>query len=189
VLIYERRIEMLQRIKVNLEAIESMLFFWSAVNEREKVSEQFLNELAAMPGLALTYDDEFDAESVRRILSAIVNREKVNKNNQKEGRFWNNNMWMLEDLEYTNMMVKPVKKLNLDHLVDRLKDMEGAEEYEEIEVIFSPLHTIDYMIVKNILILNFFKATPNYENEEATIEGKELSEFIEDRIVEMLENK
>jgi hypothetical protein len=177
---------MVQKIKLNVDALESLLYFWQATNDREKVSEQYLNEIAAMPGFTSIYDSDFNAESVRKILSSIVNREPVSKDNKKEGRFWNNNMWMTEDLGYTDLMVQPVKKLNLDSLVDRLKDVEGSSKYEELEVLITPMHLDDYLIKDNKLVINFFRVKPSDYDYTASIDGKELKEYIFEKLVELL---
>lgn len=177
---------MLKRVKLNMEEIESMLYFWQASKDKEKVSEQYLNELAVMPGLSSSYDNEFNGESVRKVLSAITNRELLSDKTQKEGRFWNNNMWMMEDLSYTDMMVKPLKKLNIDSLVNELSDVNS--KYEEIEVIFSPLHVDEYIISKNRLIINFFRVMPNDIDNTATIGNIELKLYIKSKVLELLNN-
>ena len=146
---------MVQRIKLNLEEIESMLYFWQATNDREKVAETY-REIASMPGLSTSYDSEFNGESVGKVLSAVTNRELLSQKTKKESRFWNNNMWMMEDLSYTDSMVKPLKKLNVDDLVEKVKNAEGSSKYDELEVRVSPLHVDDYIIKGNMLIINFF---------------------------------
>jgi len=78
---------MLKNIKVNLEEIEAMLYFWHATGEKEKVAESYLNSITQMPGLSACYDDDFNGESVRKVLSAITNRELLSQKTQKEGRF------------------------------------------------------------------------------------------------------
>ena len=40
-------------------------------------------------------------------------------------------MWMMEDLSYTDTMVKPLKKLNVDDMVEEIKNAEGSSKYEE----------------------------------------------------------
>lgn len=178
---------MIRSIKVNLEEIESMLYFWQSTNERQRVSEEFLREVANMQGLKASYDDEFNAESVRRVLSAITNREKLSQNTQKESRFWNNNMWMLEDLSYTDSMIQPLKKLNLEDLVERLNASERNQGYELLEVVFSPLHMVDYVIRDNKLIVNFFKVMPSFEEDGVVkIDGKEIKEYIFEKLKELL---
>ena len=78
---------MLQRIKLNLEAVEAMLYYWQAASEKENISENFFYDVSDMPALSAAYDDEFNGESVRRALSAIKNREPFD-GNKKEKKFW-----------------------------------------------------------------------------------------------------
>jgi len=178
---------MIKSIKVNLEEIESMLYFWQSTNERQRVSEDFLREVADMQGLKASYDEEFNAESVRRVLSAITNREKLSQNTQKESRFWNNNMWMLEDLSYTDSMVQPLKKLNLDSLMEKLNSSCENPGYEQLEVIFSPLHMVDYVIKDNKLIINFFRVMPSFDGDgSVTIDKVDIKEYIFERLRELL---
>jgi hypothetical protein len=176
---------MLQRIKVNLEAVEAMLYFWQAASEKENVAEKFFYDVAEMPGLTCAYDEEFNGESVRRALSAIKNREPFT-GNKKERKFWNNNMWMMEDSEYTNAMAAPVKKLNLASLVGKLSQLGGANKYDEIEVIFSPLHSDEYIITKNKLVINFFRVKPDFVENKTYIGELELNEYIEEKLKELI---
>ena len=74
---------MIQRIRVNVEEIESMLYFWQATNDKERVAESYLHEIASMPGLTASYDNEFNAESVRKVLSAITNKEILSQKTKK----------------------------------------------------------------------------------------------------------
>lgn len=175
---------MINRVKINLEAIEAMLYFWQAVNDRESISEMFIYDIAAMPGLSLTYEDEFNEESVRRALSAIKNREIFSRSSKKEGRFYSNNLWMMEDLSYTTLMVTPLKKLNLEFLTEELNSKYPNSEHEELEVIFSPLHLEDYLIKDNKVIINFFKVKP-VENETLIVD-KEMKEYLKERLEELL---
>jgi hypothetical protein len=173
---------MINRIKVNLEAVEAMLVFWQSVNEREAVSEMFIYDIAAMPGLTLAYDGEFNGESVRRALSAIKNREIFSRNNKKEGRFYNNNLWMMEDLSYTASMIAPLKKLNLDALAGELNGKNPDSKYEELEVVFSPLHVDEYLTVENKLIINFFRVKPGDMDDSTYIGDKELKAYIKEKV-------
>lgn len=178
---------MTNRIKVNLESVEAMLYFWQAVNDRENLSEAYIYDIAAMPSLAIAYDGEFNEESVRRALSAIKNREIFSRNNQKEGRFYNNNLWMMEDLSYTNLMIMPVKRLNLDALLNDLNAKFPNSKHDELEVIFAPLHTEEYFIKGNKLVINFFRVKPDLMDENITFIGeKELKAYIQEKIVELL---
>lgn len=36
---------MINRIKVNLESVEAMLYFWQAVNDRENLSEAYIYDV------------------------------------------------------------------------------------------------------------------------------------------------
>ncbi|WP_432401379.1 TDE2712 family protein [Wukongibacter sp. M2B1] len=176
----------MQRIKVNLEVIEAMLYYWQATSEKEKVGEGYLNDIASMPSMKLIYDDEFNEESVRRALSAISNREIFTGESKKEGRFWNNNMWMLEDLDYTDMMVKPLKTLNLNFIMEKLNNSDNGSKYEEVEVTFVPGHLDEYKIIDNKLIINFFRVKPSLYDESTSIGEKELIDYIEEKILEIL---
>jgi hypothetical protein len=177
---------MLNSIKVNLEAIEALLYFWNAVNDRENISEMFIYDIAAMPGLTLAYDDEFNEESVRRSLSAIKNREIFSRDNRKEGRFYNNNLWMMEDLEYTNLMVAPIKKLNLEFLIGNLNSKYPTSAFEQLEVIFSPFHLDEYIIKDNKLIINFFRVKPSDFDDSTFIGDKEIKQYITEKLEELI---
>lgn len=175
---------MINRVKVNLETIEAMLYFWQAVNDRENLSEIFIYDIAAMPGLAIVYEDKFNEESVRRALSAIKNREIFSRSSKKEGRFYSNNLWMMEDLSYTNSMVAPLKKLNLEFLAAELNSKFPNSKHQELEVIFSPLHIEDYIIKNNRLVINFFKVKPG--DDETFIGDIKLKEYINNKLEELL---
>ncbi len=165
--------------------MEGMLYYWQATADKEKVSEQYLNDISSMPGLTLIYDNEFNAESVRKVLSAITNREPFSPSNKKEGRFWNNNMWMLEDLGYTDMMLKPLKKLNLDSLLESFQSL-VEDKYEELEIIICPMHLDDYKIIDNKLVINFFRVKPSDIDDSVSIDGTEIKSYIEEKLKELL---
>lgn len=172
-----------KKIKINLEAIEAMLYYWHALKDKEKVAEKFIYDIAEMQGLKDAYDEEFDGESVRRALSAIKNREAFSSRSKKEARFWNNNLWMLEDLDFTDAMVQPLKTLNLDDLPENTEQDAREENGEEREVIFAPLHFDDFVIKGNKIIINFFKI--KLENGKAFLGDQELKEFIGKKLVEL----
>lgn len=177
---------MVERIKVNFDAVEAMLYFWQTTKDKEKVSEKYLNDVADMEGFKLIYDDEFNNESVRRAMSAVSNREPFQSKNKKEGRFWNNNLWMMEDLEYTDAMIQPIKKLHLDSLVEELNKYNGNADYDTIEVFFVPFHTEEYIISGNKLIINFFRVRPDFVDENTYIGELEITEYIKEKIKELL---
>ncbi len=176
---------MLNRVNLNLETVEAMLYYWQAAIEKDNISESFFYDVASMPGLMVAYDDEFNGESVRRALSAIKNREPFD-GTKKEKKFWNNNMWMMEDLEFTHAMAAPLKVLNLDSIPEKLKNVENKNEYEEVEVIFSPLHSDEYIISGNKLVINFFRIKIDLEDNTGSIAGVNLKEYIKEKIEELL---
>lgn len=177
--------KMLQRIKVNLEAVEAMHYFWQAASEKDNIAEKFFYDVAGMDALSCAYDEEFNAESVRRALSAIKNREPF-VGNKKERKFWNNNMWMMEDFEYTNAMIQPLKQLNLDNLFEKFKTSFNDNKYNELEVIFSPLHSDEYLIIGNKLVINFFRVKPDFIDNKIYIAEKELNEYIVEKLNELI---
>lgn len=172
-------------LKTNLEAIEAMLYFWDATSDKEKVNEQFLNNLAELPAMQLIYDAEFTAESVRKILSGITNREPISPANRKEGRFFNNNLWMLEDLGLTQAMVQPIKRLNLDALAAELSQEFADAERDIITVYFAPLHLEEAYLRADALVINFFRLQPDFAD-GVNLADQPLTSYIAARLREML---
>ncbi len=165
-------------ITVNFNTIEMMIYFWESVADRDKVSDKYLIELAGHDDLAPIYDEEFSKDSFRKVLSAISNREIMNHPTKKESRFWNLNMWMLEDMDNMREMVQLVKTLNLDHMKDKLD--------KDIKVVFIPGTTDVYKVEEDKLIINFFKISINpYADTRVTIEGKEFNEYIQEKVLEV----
>ncbi len=178
---------MIKQIKVKLDTVEGMLYFWQATKDREKVGETYLNNMASFPEMEYIYDDEFNKESVRMALSAISNREIFHSESKKERKYWNNNMWMMEDLGYTNMMVTPLKVLNLDAITEKLNNKGIISKYEELEVFFIPAHQDEYSIHDNKLIINFFRVKPDLVEEDKLFIGETpIIDYIEEKLVELL---
>lgn len=176
---------MIKKIIVNFESIEMMLFYWQSIAEREKVGEAYLIEVGESKDMNYCYNLEFNPESVRKVLSAISNRELLNNATKAEKKFWNCNMWMVEDLDNMNNMVKPVKMLNLDYFIDKLNEKES--KFEELEVHFIPGHEEEYIIDDNKLIINFFKIMINPMDEnDIKIAGKPFNEYIEEKLIELI---
>jgi len=173
---------MLKNITLNLEAIEALHFFWIAASEKDHVDEKFFHDLGEMDAVKLCYDEEFTAESVRRALSAIKNREPFS-GNKDERKFWNLNMWAMEDLELTAMMITPIKQLNLDELVSK---MPSDCKYETLEVYFSPIHNDEYRIIDNKLLINFFRIRTSFVDDSVTINDLSLEQYIEEKLLEAL---
>ncbi|MDO4800061.1 MAG: hypothetical protein Q4A52_06040 [Bacillota bacterium] len=156
-------------MKVNMEVMEAMLYFWTAVSQREKVSESYLRSIADRDEMKKTYVEEFNAESVRLVLSAITNRELLNTSNKRERRFWNNNMWMLEDLELMQSKIAPLKTLNLS-------DVKVDAHPEVTEVCFFPGQMETAVLAGSTLYINFFMVHGG--DQGLTVEGKPLVEYI-----------
>lgn len=173
---------MIKNINLNLEAIEALHFFWIAASEKDQVDEKFFHDLGEMNACKLMYDDEFNAESIRRALSAIKNREPFS-GNKKERKFWNLNMWVMEDLELTAMMINPIKQLNLEHMKEKFQ---GNTKYETLEVYFSPLHDDEYKIVDNKLLINFFRIQTSFMDDSVMLNNLSLEDYIEEKIIEVL---
>lgn len=174
---------MLKEIKINSKALESMLFIWASIKDRDKISEAFLADLAKTPEMKGAMGEDFNEHSVQKVLSAISNRERLNSPTKEESRFWNYNMWMLEDPEMTQLMLTPVKVFN----VNEVKDQAPADfPYESIEVIFFPGHFDTVKQIGNQLFINFFlvKADLTVDN-KVTIEGKDLKDYVAEQILAM----
>lgn len=158
---------------VNLKALESMLFIWASIADKEKIADAFFLDLANSPEMGSAYDEDFNAESVRKVLSAISNREKLNQPTKKESRFWNYNMYMLEDPEVTQLMLKPIKTLNLDAL-------EGDDE-----IIFYPGQMETYKRTEDKLFINFFQLKSDFmDPEKITIDEMSVEEFVKEKLAE-----
>ncbi len=178
---------MLNQMNVKLNVIEGMHYFWQATSESEKVGEKYLVDLANLPEMEALYDEEFTRDSIRKVLSAISNREVLNSESKKERKFWNNNMWVMEDLELTNMMISPLKVLNLDKVKEELNRGIGSENYEDIDVVFVPGHFDEYRIEKNQLYINFFKVQADlYGENKLTIGEMSIEKYIEEKAEELI---
>ncbi|MEG2973417.1 MAG: hypothetical protein RR898_08085, partial [Clostridium sp.] len=95
--------------------------------------------------------------------------------------------WMLEDLEYTNMMIAPLKQLNIDDVLSMIGDEKSKSKYEEIEIRFSPLSMQDVIFSNNTLVINFFKVRPSLEGTGVlTIDNIEVKEYIKNKLVEFI---
>lgn len=167
------------RVKIDTKILETMLFIWASLSDREKIADTFLIDLANDPNMAAQYDENFNADSVRKVLSAISNRERMNNPTKKESRFWNNNMWMMEDPLFPESMLRPVKTLSPTAF-------EGEGD-KEVNLVFYPGTTETYFIKGNTLFINFFTIRANAfdENAPATIEDLEVDEFIKQKLAEI----
>lgn len=178
---------MLNKITTDFEVLELMIIFWETVKSREKMAESYIIDVANREQMKPLYADDFTTDSVRRVLSAISNKELVNTPTKKESKFWSNNMWMLEDMENMKNMIAPIKTLNLDHLKEELGN---SSKFDEIEVIFIPGHIDTYYMSGNKLYINFFKMIATVDMEtfeygELKIEDVPFKEYVENKVKEL----
>lgn len=176
---------MIKSITLNLEAIEALHFFWIAASEKDHVDEKFFHDLGEMKAVQLMFDENFNAESVRRTLSAIKNREPFDGNKQ-ERKFWNLNMWAMEDLELTASMITPIKQLNLESLLEEINTFDNPRKYDQLEVYFSPIHNEEFKIIENKLLINFFRIRTSFMDDSVLINDIELNEYIVGKLKEVL---
>ncbi|MGP1414515.1 MAG: TDE2712 family protein [Treponema sp.] len=171
---------MLKEISVNQDVLEMMLFYWESVATKDKMSDEYFLELAGKKEMQSLYGEDFTKESFRRVLSAISNREKLNSQSQKESKFWNQNMRMIEDLNLTHAMIAPIKKLNLSELV-------GEElKIDKLEVLFIPLPEGDFFASKETIAFNFFNIIATYNSEDledtssitVSLHGKDIKNYV-----------
>lgn len=175
---------MLKNIIINLEAIESMLYYWSVVADKEKVSESFFIDFANSKPMNLVKREDFNEESIRKVLSSIQNRELLSQATKAEKRFWSKNMWMAEDVDLSRKMAEPFKKLNLDsELSDINKNLPNLD-FEQVNIYIAPLHLDPYYIVENNIIINFFMLYFD-EDENPVFDSKPLKKYIIDKFSEL----
>ncbi len=171
----------MKTLKTNVDVLEMMIFYWESVASKDKMADDYFIAVADKPQMDVLYCDDFSKDSVRKVLSAISNREKLSESTQKERRFWNNNMWILEDLSVMQNMMAPIKTLNLSELAAKHSSI---SKFEEAEVIFIPGHEEEFYSKDNKLYINFFKLIPNFQDPtDIKIAGKELKSYIEDWLV------
>ncbi len=176
---------MINTIKTNLEVVESMLYYWSAVVDKEKVNESFFVDVANMEAMKLAKSENFNEESIRKVLSSIQNRELLSAATKEEKRFWSYNMWIAEDVSLASKMAQPVKLLNVDDLAESLNTKFPNSNVENITIHITPLHLQPYYIKDNNLLINFFSIYFN-ENDEAMIDGKLFRDYIIEKLEELL---
>lgn len=157
-------------IKFNMEVMELAYYYWQATSEGEKVGEAFIMTIADHEKMKPIYADEFTSESVRRALSAISNKEKFSAENQNESRFWNNNMWAMEDMDLMELMMSPLKVMNMD----------DVKVNGDLEIVVLPMHRDEYYLMDNTLYLNFFSVQADLMGEEPLkVGGVELKQWVE----------
>jgi len=138
----------LHNIKVNLNGLEIMVFFWNSIISKEKVNEAFINDLCSMKEFSFIYDGEFNNDSLRTILSALTNKEPY-KASKKEMKFYSNNLRVLEYIDEVLPTIHAIKKLNVDMLSQKLDSNIN-------EIIVTPGTSNAITKSENALIVDFF---------------------------------
>ncbi|MFT9496989.1 hypothetical protein [Anaerosolibacter sp.] len=170
---------MIQHGSLNLNAIETMNFFWSSIASKEKLSEKFILDTAALEPYQLTYTDEFGPESVRRCLSALSNKEPFT-GNKAENRFYSRNLMILEYIDTLPERIDAFKGIRINDILDSIGDLCTNNEFTSIEIIVVPTPFEAVEIQGNKIILNFFKF--HLVNGELIADGKSISEIIKEAL-------
>ncbi|MBK5251023.1 MAG: hypothetical protein JJE29_00020 [Peptostreptococcaceae bacterium] len=169
-------------LKMDLRVFEAMIFFWTATMEREKVGERYLNDIADMEDMKSLYDDEFNKESVRKILSAISNREMFRPANKKEGSFWNYNMWIMEDPEVMKMIIETVKSIEVKAVEEKI----SGKQDEIIEIAFIPGHGNPFYTIGGKLLINVFMFRYDFNADKIKYIEKPIEDYIAETIMEKM---
>ncbi len=141
-------------IKINLNGLEIMVFFWNSLMSREKVSESFLNDLCSMQEFSYIYNEDFNNESLRRLLSALNNKEPFS-GNKPERKYYSNSLMIMEYIDEVQPAINAIKKLNLNSIAEKAK--------EDVEVVVVPGLSKGIEKTDNKLIVDFF-GLKNTEN-------------------------
>ncbi len=174
---------MLTKVHIDFETVEMMVFLWESIVNKEKVGDFYFTQLAEKPAMQVLYGDDFTQDSVRKVLSGLVNREILNGLTKKESKFWSQNMRITEDLEAMHAILNPIKQLNFDYLKETYA---GETPYDTVEVFFIPGHKEAYYIQDNRLYVIFYSIFPDMATGELKVEGEPLKAFIEGKIKEIM---
>lgn len=166
----------LKHIVINYEVIELLDFFWNTVARREKASDIFIMEIANRPEMQAIYGEGFDAESVRKCLSAVNNYEAINNPTAEEQVFFNYNKFNADDPGNVSMTLPKVKTLN----VDEAKALVGeASQYETIKVNFVPAYDMIYRIDGDTISLNYFKIVTDWADlDKVVVDNVSMKDYV-----------
>ncbi|HQL36360.1 MAG TPA: hypothetical protein PLG67_07195 [Bacillota bacterium] len=134
-------------IKINLNGLEIMVFFWNSLMSKEKVSESFLNDLCSMQEFSYIYNEDFNNESLRRVLSALNNKEPFS-GNKPERKYYSNSLMIMEYIDEVQPTINAIKKLNLNSIAEKAK--------ADVEVVVVPGLSKGIEKTDNKLIVDFF---------------------------------
>ncbi|MCR8968600.1 hypothetical protein [Facklamia sp. 7083-14-GEN3] len=175
---------MLKTIKINFETIELMDFFWQTAARREKLTDSYFLDIANRQEMEAIYTEEFDSNSVRKVLSAVINYEPVNEASDKELEFYQSNKFFADDPGNVELTLPTVKTLNVDEMKETFS---GDTKYEEVKINFVPAYDMVDKIDGDTLTINFFKLGIDFTDfETVLIEGKTLKEYLEEKLKELL---
>jgi len=167
--------------KMDLRVFEAMVYFWTATMEREKVGERYLNDIADMDDMGPLYDEAFTRESVRKILSAISNRELFRPANKKEGSFWNYNMWIMEDPEIMKMIIEKIKSIEVREIEEKISDKID----KQYEIAFIPGHEKSYYKEDKKVYINIFGFRYDFNTDTINYMEKPVEDYIAEIINEI----
>lgn len=175
---------MLKSIKINFEVVELMDFYWQTAARKQKLADSYLLDVANRPEMKAVYTEGFDADSVRKVLSAVINYEPVNEATEKELEYYNFNKFFADDPGNVILTLPTVKTLNVNEL---LSEFQGDTKFETIQINFVTAYDMVDKIEDNVLTVNFFKLGVNFTDfETVLVEGKVLKDYIHDKLKEML---
>jgi len=169
-------------LTMDLRVFEAMIYFWTATLEKEKVGERYLNDIADMDDMEPLYDDDFSSESVRKILSAISNREMFRPESKKEGSFWNYNMWIMEDPQVMKMIIETVKSIEVKNIEKKI----CVNHEASIEIAFVPGHQKPFYIVGGKLFVNVFMFRYDFNKDAINYIDKPIEDYLAETISEIM---
>lgn len=147
---------MIHHGSLNLNAIEAMQFLWTSIASKDKLTEKFIIDIANTEPFQWIYNDEFTAESVRRSLSALSNREPFT-GNKTENRFYSRNLMILEYIDTLHDKINALKGIRLKDIIDHLNTTWDIKDMDHLEVVVVPTPFDTFQRHENKIILNFFK--------------------------------
>lgn len=175
---------MLKTIKINFEVIELMDFYWQTAARKEKLSDSYLLDVAKRPEMAAIYEEDFDENSVRKVLSAVINYEPVNEATKKELEFYNFNKFFADDPGNVELTLPTVKTLNVSEFIE---EFSNDSRYKEIQINFVPAYDMVDKIDGNTLTVNFFKLGIDFSDfETVLVENQLLKDYLRNKIAEMV---
>lgn len=175
---------MLNTIKINFETIELMDFYWQTAARRQKLADSYLLDIANRPEMQTIYTEDFDSNSVRKVLSAVINYEPVNEATEKELEFYRSNKFFADDPGNVELTLPTIKTLNVDALK---AEFQGESNYQDVTINFIPAYDMVSKIEGNVLTINFFKLGVDFADfETVLVEGQPLKSFIQNKLETIL---